>query len=126
MDTMETMEKLLIHNTGLNEDDFSVQKVTYSYGMGRDNPIDSVYFYTKYKDTKCFKKQKQPSVFLPETFEEEILRVYSKNLNDAKIKVLREETAKCWKKFELKSAQISAIDSEHQDNDASNDEVNAS
>ncbi|CAG2202414.1 SAMHD1 [Mytilus edulis] len=62
----ETMEKLLIQ-TGLSEDDFSVQKVTYSYGMGPDNPITS------------------PSLFLPQTFEEEILRVYSKNdANDLK------------------------------------------
>ncbi|XP_076110419.1 deoxynucleoside triphosphate triphosphohydrolase SAMHD1-like [Mytilus galloprovincialis] len=118
----ERMEKRLIHKTGLNEDDFSVQKVTYSYGMGRNNPIDSVYFYTKYNDTKCFKKKRKPSLFLPQRFQEETLRVYSKNdKNDEKFEVLKEETAKCLITVKLKSA----IDSEHQENAASKRKLNA-
>ncbi|CAG2195365.1 SAMHD1 [Mytilus edulis] len=119
----ETMETLLLENTTLSEDDFTVQKVTYSCGMGPRNPITSVYFYTKDNDTDCFPKQKKPSLFLPQIFEEETLRVYSKN--DANINVLKKETAKCLIKVGLESVKNSAIDSKHQGNAASKRKLNA-
>ncbi|CAC5368065.1 SAMHD1 [Mytilus coruscus] len=120
----EKMEELLLQTT-LSEDDFTVQKVTYSCGMGARNPITSVYFYTKDNDTDCFPrtKPKKPSLFLPEIFEEETLRVYSKNA--ANIRLLKKETTKCLIKVGLDSVKNSTIEQEHQGNAASKRKSNA-
>ncbi|CAC5366932.1 SAMHD1 [Mytilus coruscus] len=109
----DKLESLLLQ-TELTEDDFAVQKVTYSYGKGPDNPITSVYFYTKDNDTDCFPSttSKKTSLFLSETFQEEILRVYSKN--DEKIDVLKKETTKCLIQVALDSVKNLAIKQEHQ------------
>ncbi|CAG2252869.1 SAMHD1 [Mytilus edulis] len=110
----EDLENLLLQ-TELTEDDFAVQKVTYSYGKGTDNPITSVYFYTKDNDTDCFPSttSKKTSLFLPETFQEEILRVYSKN--DEKIEILKKETTECLRQVELYSVNDSATKQEHRE-----------
>ncbi|XP_071175498.1 deoxynucleoside triphosphate triphosphohydrolase SAMHD1-like isoform X1 [Mytilus edulis] len=110
----EDLENLLLQ-TELTEDDFAVQKVTYSYGKGTDNPITSVYFYTKDNDTDCFPSttSKKTSLFLPETFQEEILRVYSKN--DEKIEILKKETTECLRQVEIYSVNDSATKQEHRD-----------
>ncbi|XP_052060504.1 deoxynucleoside triphosphate triphosphohydrolase SAMHD1-like isoform X2 [Mytilus californianus] len=108
-DEKENMEKFL--KTKLREKDFSVQKVTYSYGMGSDNPITSVYFYKKDNDTDCFRRTnpKKTSLFLPETFQEEILRIYSKNKKT--ISLLKEETTKCFRRVKLDSVHKADIES---------------
>ncbi|CAG2192695.1 SAMHD1 [Mytilus edulis] len=82
---------------------------------GTDNPITSVYFYTKDNDTDCFPSttSKKTSLFLPETFQEEILRVYSKN--DEKIEILKKETTECLRQVELYSVNDSATKQEHRE-----------
>ncbi|CAC5387362.1 SAMHD1 [Mytilus coruscus] len=77
----------------LDKDDFAVQKVTYSYGKRLENPITST------------------SLFLPDTFQEETLRVYSKN--DEKIDILKKETTVCLKQVDLYSVNDPAIKQEH-------------
>lgn len=47
-------------------------------------------------------------MFLPGTFQEEVLRIYAKNSEN--INVLTEETTKCFKKVGLDSVNISAIE----------------
>ncbi|CAC5377405.1 SAMHD1 [Mytilus coruscus] len=112
----ELIEKRLT-KAKLREEDFSVQKVTYSYGMGSDNPITSVYFYKKDNDTDCFRRTnpKKTSLFLPETFQEEILRIYSKNENNKNnentISLLKEETTKCFRILQLDSVNKAEIES---------------
>ncbi|XP_052060453.1 deoxynucleoside triphosphate triphosphohydrolase SAMHD1-like isoform X2 [Mytilus californianus] len=63
----EDRMKQLLLQTGLTEDDFAVQKITFSYGREDNNPITSVYFYKKDKDIECFtgKPSKKTSLFLP-------------------------------------------------------------
>ncbi|XP_063442166.1 deoxynucleoside triphosphate triphosphohydrolase SAMHD1-like [Mytilus trossulus] len=116
VETIKTEEKRmkeLLLKTGLTDDDFAVQKVTYSYGKGRDNPITSVYFYSKDNDTDCFPKtkSKKTSLFLPDIFQEEVLRIYSKNSKNCDIiNKLKKETTKCLKKVGLDSVNNSAIE----------------
>lgn len=50
----------------------------------------------------------QTSLFLPETFQEEVLRIYSKN--SATINNLTKETTKCLKKVGLDSVNNLAIE----------------
>lgn len=55
----------------------------------------------------------QTSLFLPETFQEEILRVYSKN--EEKIEILKKETTECLRQVELYSVNDSATKQEHRE-----------
>ncbi|XP_076110375.1 deoxynucleoside triphosphate triphosphohydrolase SAMHD1-like isoform X1 [Mytilus galloprovincialis] len=102
----------LLTTTDLNKDDFAVQKVTYSYGKKLENPITSVYFYRKDNYMECFQgtRSTMTSLFLPETFQEEILRVYSKN--DEKIDTLKKETTEWLKQNGLSSVNDPAIKQE--------------
>lgn len=63
-----------------NEEDVFVDVVNLNYGKANQNPIDSVYFYSKAKPDKPFRlKKEQVSQMLPETFEEQYIRLYIKN-----------------------------------------------
>ncbi|CAG2195367.1 SAMHD1 [Mytilus edulis] len=111
--------------------EIDVDKMDYfardCHGLGMKSNFDHlryisqcrVMFSSDKPDETTIAVRDKPSLFLPQTFEEEILRVYSKN--DEKFEVLKEETAKCLITVELKSA----IDSEHQGNAASKRKLNA-
>ncbi|XP_071176962.1 deoxynucleoside triphosphate triphosphohydrolase SAMHD1-like isoform X2 [Mytilus edulis] len=70
----------------ITKDDFQVQKLTFSYGMKKENPITSVYFYKK-GSFECFPggEPTKTSLFLPSgNVQEEIVLVYSTSLNKNK------------------------------------------
>ncbi|XP_064377433.1 deoxynucleoside triphosphate triphosphohydrolase SAMHD1 isoform X3 [Dromaius novaehollandiae] len=61
-------------------EDFIVDVINMDYGMKEQNPIDNVLFYCKADPTKAVKiSREQVSKLLPETFEEQVIRVYCKN-----------------------------------------------
>ncbi|KAL1281474.1 hypothetical protein QQF64_000277 [Cirrhinus molitorella] len=94
----------------LNAEDFSLYVVDLDHGMKDKNPIEYVYFYSKRKPNEASAiKDYQLSSFLPQKFNEELVRVYYKRTDgnkeeEEKKKV--EEAEKCFKdwcssKFEL-------------------------
>ncbi|XP_063442167.1 deoxynucleoside triphosphate triphosphohydrolase SAMHD1-like [Mytilus trossulus] len=87
---IEIEEDLLQDEELITKDDFQVQKLTFSYGMKKKNPITSVYFYKK-GSFECFKGEEptKTSLFLPSgDFQEEIVFVYSTSLDDKKFNKL--------------------------------------
>jgi HD superfamily phosphohydrolase len=61
----------------LAEEDIIVLIATFDYGMGHDNPIDRMRFYTKGTPHKADKVRKdQVSQMLPPTFREQQIRVF--------------------------------------------------
>ncbi|CAC5410617.1 SAMHD1 [Mytilus coruscus] len=74
-------DKLL--EEGFKKDDFRVQKLSFSYGIGHKNPITYVYFYEK-DSYKCFegKESKKTSLLLPsENFQEDVAYIYSTSID---------------------------------------------
>ncbi|XP_073697908.1 deoxynucleoside triphosphate triphosphohydrolase SAMHD1-like [Garra rufa] len=83
----------------LNNGEFTVYVVDLDHGMKDKNPIEHVYFYSKRKPNEASPiKDYQLSSFLPERFNEELVRVYYKitdgNKEEEKKKV--EEAEKCF------------------------------
>ncbi|XP_058644398.1 deoxynucleoside triphosphate triphosphohydrolase SAMHD1-like isoform X2 [Onychostoma macrolepis] len=81
--------------------------VDLDHGMKDKNPIDNVYFYSKRKPNEASKmKVYQLSSFLPNKFNEELVRVYYKQ-TDGKQKEKKkveekktvEEAEKCFQKW---------------------------
>ncbi|XP_070600999.1 deoxynucleoside triphosphate triphosphohydrolase SAMHD1 isoform X2 [Erythrolamprus reginae] len=69
----------------LKAEDFIVDVINMDYGMKKKNPINSVHFYCKQDITQAVKiTREQVSKFLPEKFEEQLIRVYCKK-KDTKI-----------------------------------------
>ncbi|KAF4118053.1 hypothetical protein G5714_000104 [Onychostoma macrolepis] len=86
----------------LNAEDFSVYVVDLDHGMKDKNPIDNVYFYSKRKPNEASAiNDYQLSSFLPEKFNEELVRVYYKitDGNKEKEKKKVEEAEKCFQKW---------------------------
>ncbi|XP_071957720.1 deoxynucleoside triphosphate triphosphohydrolase SAMHD1-like [Antedon mediterranea] len=75
-----------------------VERVKYDYGQKRENPIESVYFYSKEDNTKAFTipKHKVSSMLLDHFHEMEI-RVYCKD--EKKKDIAKKGFEKCLKKW---------------------------
>uniref|UniRef100_A0A9J7YS89 HD domain-containing protein n=1 Tax=Cyprinus carpio carpio TaxID=630221 RepID=A0A9J7YS89_CYPCA len=83
----------------LSADDFSVYVVDLDHGMKDKNPIEKVYFYSKRKPNEASPiKDYQLSSFLPQRFNEELVRVYYKTTdgNKEELKKKVEEAEKCF------------------------------
>ncbi|XP_015280729.1 PREDICTED: deoxynucleoside triphosphate triphosphohydrolase SAMHD1 [Gekko japonicus] len=77
-------------DVGLMAEDFIVDVINMDYGMKEKNPINNVRFYCKSDITKAVKITKeQVSKFLPETFAEQLIRVYCKRMDKESIDVAR-------------------------------------
>ncbi|KYO23800.1 deoxynucleoside triphosphate triphosphohydrolase SAMHD1 isoform X1 [Alligator mississippiensis] len=71
------------HDMELKAEDFIVDVINMDYGMKEQNPIDNVRFYCKSDPSQAIKITKeQVSRFLPETFEEQLIRVYCKKTDE--------------------------------------------
>uniref|UniRef100_A0A8C2IUS8 HD domain-containing protein n=1 Tax=Cyprinus carpio TaxID=7962 RepID=A0A8C2IUS8_CYPCA len=83
----------------LSADDFSIYVVDLDHGMKDKNPIEKVYFYSKRKPNEAspIKDYQVPS-FLPQRFNEELVRVYYKTTdgNKEELKKKVEEAEKCF------------------------------
>ncbi|KAL9974357.1 hypothetical protein ACROYT_G011381 [Oculina patagonica] len=67
----------------LKADDFVVDIVKFSYGMGDKNPIKEVGFYEKREPDKAVKiRNEKVSKMLPKTYAEQEMRVYFKRVDD--------------------------------------------
>ncbi|XP_038225279.1 deoxynucleoside triphosphate triphosphohydrolase SAMHD1 isoform X3 [Dermochelys coriacea] len=67
----------------LNAEDFIVDVINMDYGMKEQNPIDKVRFYCKSDPSQAVKISKeQVSRLLPETFAEQLIRVYCKKKDE--------------------------------------------
>ncbi|XP_048205098.1 deoxynucleoside triphosphate triphosphohydrolase SAMHD1 isoform X3 [Perognathus longimembris pacificus] len=67
----------------LKAEDFIVDVINMDYGMKDKNPIDHVHFYGKRDPRTAIKiSKKQVSRFLPETFAEQLIRVYCKKTDE--------------------------------------------
>ncbi|XP_061082911.1 deoxynucleoside triphosphate triphosphohydrolase SAMHD1-like [Conger conger] len=67
----------------LQAEDFEVTIINMDYGKKKDNPVNNVYFYTKNDPTNATKISKeQVSLLLPETFAEQLVRVYCKKTDE--------------------------------------------
>ncbi|XP_039540206.1 deoxynucleoside triphosphate triphosphohydrolase SAMHD1-like [Pimephales promelas] len=87
----------------LNAEELPVYVVDLDHGMKDKNPIESVYFYSKRNPTEASPiKDYQLSSFLPEKFNEELVRVYYRRTDDQtdedkmKDKKKVEEAEKCF------------------------------
>ncbi|XP_068120968.1 deoxynucleoside triphosphate triphosphohydrolase SAMHD1-like, partial [Hyperolius riggenbachi] len=84
------LAKTASSNSKLSKDDFIVDVVKMSYGMKEKNPIDHVWFYSKYNLNEAIQiKKDQVSQLLPETFAEKFIRVYSKKTDEEILKAAK-------------------------------------
>ncbi|CAM4454681.1 unnamed protein product [Leuciscus chuanchicus] len=93
----ETWENAVDEYTrSLNTVKFSVYVVDLDHGMKGKQPFKNIYFYSKRDNKKAFNIEKyQVSSFLPENFNEELVRVYCHN-TDGKVV---EEAEKCFQQW---------------------------
>ncbi|KAM9350986.1 deoxynucleoside triphosphate triphosphohydrolase SAMHD1-like [Symphorus nematophorus] len=79
-DTSACKRELAQELVGLQPEDFEVMVITMDYGMGEEDPIDNMYFYSKNDYTKAFKRKPcQVSGIRPTCFSERLTRFYYKN-----------------------------------------------
>ncbi|KAL1281478.1 hypothetical protein QQF64_000281 [Cirrhinus molitorella] len=79
----------------LNAEDFPVYVVDLDHGMKDKNPIEYVYFYSKRKPNEASAIESyQLSSFLPDKFNEELVRVYYKRSDDQAAEDKQEEKKK--------------------------------
>ncbi|XP_045911517.1 deoxynucleoside triphosphate triphosphohydrolase SAMHD1-like [Micropterus dolomieu] len=87
----ELAQELLQSREGLTPEDFEVQKITIDYGKSDRNPVEYIYFYSKYDPTEAFKmKSYQVSEFRRKYFSEQTFRFYCKKTDDNTLKADRE------------------------------------
>ena len=80
----------------LTEDDLDVDLVYLDYGMGTENPIDSVRFYNKNDVTKAIKLNRNDvSLLLPVVFAEQLIRLYCKKTDEKSLKLAKD----CFQKW---------------------------
>lgn len=71
------------HNININPDDIIIYDNRMNFNLNNKNPVDNVYFYNSHNLTKKFKKNKNNiSLLLPHIYEERIIRIYSRNINN--------------------------------------------
>ena len=71
------------HNININPDDIIIYDNRLNYNLNDKNPVDNVYFYNNADlNTKFQKNKNDISLLLPNIFEERVLRIYSKNLDE--------------------------------------------
>ncbi|XP_055366295.1 deoxynucleoside triphosphate triphosphohydrolase SAMHD1-like [Betta splendens] len=78
---IDNLKQRLIEFSGniLTETNFEVVKVTIDYGMGHENPVNNMYYYTKQDpDTAIRNSGQQIPHLIPEAFSETVVRVYYK------------------------------------------------
>lgn len=79
----------------LNDEEVFVDIVVLNYGKGACNPIDRIYFYMKSNPDATFRINKeQVSHMLPYVFEEQYIRLYTRDNNVDAIKALRDAFCK--------------------------------
>ena len=70
-------------NVHINIDDIIIYDNKINYNLNNKNPVDNVYFYNSNNLNEKFQKNKNEiSLLLPNVFEERIIRVYSKSLDN--------------------------------------------
>jgi len=70
-------------NVNINPDDVIIYDNKINYNLNDKNPVDNVYFYnSKMLNEKFQKNKNEISLLLPNVFEERIIRIYSKNLDN--------------------------------------------
>lgn len=84
----ELAQELLQSREGLTPEDFEVQKVTIDYGKRDRNPVEYIYFYSKYDPTEAFKMK--VSEFRRKYFSEQTFRFYCKKTDDNTLKADKE------------------------------------
>ncbi|XP_071398577.1 deoxynucleoside triphosphate triphosphohydrolase SAMHD1 isoform X2 [Centroberyx affinis] len=74
----------------LQPEDFVVSVINLDYGMKEKNPINNVRFYCKNDPTKAIKIRKnQVSKLLPESFAEQLIRVYYKKTDERSLEAAK-------------------------------------
>ncbi|KAG6938934.1 SAM and HD domain containing deoxynucleoside triphosphate triphosphohydrolase 1, partial [Chelydra serpentina] len=82
-DIVASRPKNVLQDVELNAEDFIVDVINMDYGMKEQNPIDKVRFYCKSDPSQAVKISKeQVSRLLPETFAEQLIRVYCKKKDE--------------------------------------------
>ncbi|KAJ3288166.1 SAM domain and HD [Borealophlyctis nickersoniae] len=78
--TAQTIVEHQFEGDGLRESDVIVEWLRLNYAMGPRNPVDSISFFSKWESSKKFHiKRENISTLIPETFEETVLRVYTRD-----------------------------------------------
>ncbi|XP_022802399.1 deoxynucleoside triphosphate triphosphohydrolase SAMHD1-like isoform X1 [Stylophora pistillata] len=122
---IEERMKKNVEKEGLQPEDFVFDVVKFNYGMGAENPMDKVRFYSKKKPNEAFPLRKdQISYMLPEKFQERHIRVYFRK-NDIELRKKAERWFDQWqKKYNEKGGdaqgeQIPVISPQEGDSNAS-------
>ena len=80
----------------LKPEDYLVQVARFDFGMGAENPIDKVYFYSKDDPERPKRIRKEDvSFMLPERFQEQLIRVYCRSSSPDDIDV----ATKCFQRW---------------------------
>jgi hypothetical protein len=84
----------------LHPADIVVHDAKFNYGKGRENPVDSVVFYRDASDTRGMRvRREKVSHMLPVTFQERILRVYSKDRDEEVVAAVQGAFRRCLRQY---------------------------
>lgn len=84
----------------LHPDNIIVHDNRFSYGKGKANPVDSVTFYRDPSDRVGMKMPRHKvSHMLPVVFCERVIRVYSKDRDDAVVAATQQAFRRCLRKY---------------------------
>ncbi|XP_057830386.1 uncharacterized protein LOC131041362 isoform X2 [Cryptomeria japonica] len=85
----------------LREEDIAISNIKIDLTRGRENPLDSVHFFNDYEsDQKLTIPKERISHLLPASYQDRIVRVYSKNPD------LVEEISEAFENFQLRTYGI--------------------
>ena len=87
-------------STRLDHRDIIVHDAVFNYGKGRSNPVDAVTFFRDAADdTGMRMRRDKVSHMLPTVFQERIIRVYSKNSDEAVVAAVQAAFRRCLRTF---------------------------
>lgn len=93
-------------NIKINIDDIVILKSKLNFNLKSKNPVDNVSFYHAYDNNVSFKHNKyRVSLLLPNVFEENVIKVFSKSLDNE----INKELKYCFQKYISKSYFIESI-----------------
>ncbi|XP_068454734.1 deoxynucleoside triphosphate triphosphohydrolase SAMHD1-like [Clinocottus analis] len=91
----EVFEACVRQNDGLTADDFDVHFVKIDYGMGVQNPITKMRFYSKRDQERAVQlTSSQASIFEPTCFSGQLITVYCKKIDETSLNDARDHFIK--------------------------------
>ncbi|XP_042872916.1 deoxynucleoside triphosphate triphosphohydrolase SAMHD1-like [Penaeus japonicus] len=106
-DLLRSLVENIPKGSSLSHENLDVQEVRLNYGMGSENPIEHVRFYSKKAPNvaKVLRKE-EVSAMLPQSFQEVLFRLVCKSSEEGLVSEAKEVLRKACKKLEMKEPSM--------------------